>query len=79
MIGQLQADHVAGDQAGDVHHTDTVQRRGGGRVEFDMLDHTASLCVAGNQVYRSARMPPPGTHSTSPAALSFSFRDSTNR
>ena len=35
LIGQLQAHHVAGDQARQVDHADAVQRRRGGRVEFD--------------------------------------------
>ncbi len=79
MIGQLQADHVAGDQAGQVHHADAGQRRLGGGVELDVLDHAASLFGQREGVYRAAPMPPPGTHSTSVAALSFSLRESTNR
>jgi hypothetical protein len=39
LIGKLQAHHVAGNEAGQVHNTDTIQRRWGGRVEFNSRYH----------------------------------------
>ena len=39
LVGQLQADHVAGDQAGQVYDPDPVQRHGRGRVEGDARYH----------------------------------------
>ena len=47
MIRQLQADHIAGNQAGQVDHPDAVQRRLGGRIEFYVWNHSRSLCGHG--------------------------------
>ncbi len=43
LIGELQADHVAGDQAGQIDHADAIQRGRGGRVECDAWDHSLAL------------------------------------
>ena len=41
LVGELQADHVAGDQARQVHHADAGQRHRGVGGKFDTLQHCA--------------------------------------
>ena len=53
LIGELQADHVAGDEAGKVHHADAGQGHRGVGFELDARYH----CLLSWCVPFSAQMP----------------------